>query len=70
MWHGLVLPPLNDMEVPAHISNGRTKDAAMETPNPLVDGKFISMFQVEGAQNFTPPTNNIKGFNISINNNI
>jgi hypothetical protein len=28
------------------------------------------MFQVEGAQNFTPPTNNIKGFNISIHNNI
>ncbi len=70
MWHGLVLPPLNDMEVPAHISNGRTKDAAMETPNPLVDGKSISMFQMEGAQNFTPPTNNIEGFNISINNNI
>jgi hypothetical protein len=42
----------------------------METPNPLMYGESISMFQVEGAQNFTPPTNNIKGFNISINNNI
>jgi hypothetical protein len=43
---------------------------AMETPNPLVYGESILMFQVEGAQNFTPPTNNIKGFNISIHNNI
>jgi hypothetical protein len=28
------------------------------------------MFQVEEAQNFTPLTNNIEGFNMSINNNI
>jgi hypothetical protein len=70
MWRELVPPPLNDMEVLAHISNGWTEDVAMETPNPLVYGESISMFQVEGAQNFTPPTNNIKGFNISINNNI
>jgi len=27
----------------------------METPNPLVNAESISMFQVEGAQNFTPP---------------
>ncbi len=70
MWRELVPPPLNDMEVLAHISNGWTEDMAMETPNPLVYGESILMFQVEGAQNFTPPTNNIKGFNISIHNNI
>jgi hypothetical protein len=28
---GLVPPPLNNMEVPVHIPNGRTKDVAMET---------------------------------------
>jgi hypothetical protein len=70
MWHELVFPPLNNTEVVAHISNGRIEDVAMETPNPLVDGESISMSQVEGAQNFTPLTNNITGFNISINNNI
>jgi hypothetical protein len=28
---GLVLPPLNDMEVPTHIPNGRIEDVAIET---------------------------------------
>jgi hypothetical protein len=46
---GLVLPPLNDMEVLTHISDGRTKDVAMETPNPLVEGEFASTSQIEGA---------------------
>jgi hypothetical protein len=55
MWHQLVPPPLNDMEVLAHISDGWTKDVAMETPNPLMYGESISMFQVEGAEKFHPP---------------
>jgi hypothetical protein len=33
----------------------------MEIPNPLVEGKFVSTFQMEGVQNFTPLTKNIKG---------
>ncbi len=70
MWHELVFPPLSNTEVLAHISDGWIEDVAMETPNPLVDGESISMSQVEGAQNFTPLTNNITCFNISINNNI
>jgi hypothetical protein len=55
---GLVLPPLNNMEVLAHISNGRIENVAMETPNPLVEGKFVLMPQMEGVQNFIPFTNN------------
>jgi hypothetical protein len=51
---GLVPTPLNDMEVPAHISDGRIEDVAMETLNPSMEKKFVSMSQVEGAQNFTP----------------
>jgi hypothetical protein len=51
---GLVLPPLNDMGVPAHILDGLTKDVAMEMPNPSMEGKFVLMSQVKGAQNFTP----------------
>ncbi len=46
---GLILPPLNDMEVLTHISNGRTKDVAMEMPKPLVEGEFVSTSQVEEA---------------------
>jgi len=53
--NGLVPPSLNDMEVPTHIPNGRTKDVAMEMLNPLVEGESISTFQMEGARNFTPP---------------
>jgi len=34
----LVPPPLNDMEVLAHISNGRTENVAMEKLNPFVEG--------------------------------
>jgi hypothetical protein len=41
---GLVLPPLNDMEVLTH-----SLDVAMEMPNPLVEGKFVSTSQVERA---------------------
>jgi hypothetical protein len=37
---------------------------------PSMKGKFISTFQVEGAQNFNPLKNNIKGLNKSTNNNI
>jgi len=52
---GIVLPPLNDMELPAHIPNGWIEHVAIKTINPLVEGEFISMFQVEGVWNFTPP---------------
>jgi hypothetical protein len=34
----LVPPPLNDMEVLAHISDGRTENVAMEKLNPFVEG--------------------------------
>jgi hypothetical protein len=34
---GLVPPPLNDMEILAHILDGRTKDVAMETLNLSVE---------------------------------
>jgi hypothetical protein len=67
---GLVRPPLNNMEVPAHIPNGQTKDVAMEMSNPLVEGDFVLTSQVEGVRNFTPPTNNTKGPNRFTNNNI
>jgi hypothetical protein len=43
---------------------------AIKMPNPLVEGKSISVFQVEGVQISKPPTNNIKGVNRSINNDI
>ncbi len=66
---GLLPPPLNDMEVPTHISDGRTKSKAMETLNPSMKEEFVLTSQVEGAQNFTP-LNNTKGPNISTNNNI
>ncbi len=36
---GLVLPPLNDMEVPTHILDGQIEDLAIEKPSPLVEGK-------------------------------
>jgi len=36
--------------------------------NPLVEGKYISRFQVEGVQISTPHTNNTKGLNRSTNN--
>jgi hypothetical protein len=35
-----------------------------------MEGKFILIFQVEGAQISTPPMNNIEGPNKSTNNNI
>jgi hypothetical protein len=51
---GLVPPPLNDMEVPTHIPNGQIEDVAIKTLNPLVEGEYVSMFQMEGVRNFTP----------------
>jgi hypothetical protein len=53
----LVPHPLNGMEVPTHFPDGSTKDVAIETPNPLAEGKFTLTSQVEGAQICTPPTN-------------
>jgi hypothetical protein len=58
---GVVPPPLNNMEVSTHIPNQQTEDMTMETLNPLVEGKYISTFQMEGAQNFIPLINNTKG---------
>jgi hypothetical protein len=52
---GLVPPPLNDMELLAHILNGWTKDVGIKTPNPLLEGEYVLMFQMEMAWNFTPP---------------
>jgi hypothetical protein len=46
---GLVLPSLNDMEVLAHIPYGQTRNVAMETLNPSMEGEFVSTFQVEGV---------------------
>jgi hypothetical protein len=43
---------------------------AIKTLNPLVEGEFASMFQMEGVQNFTPPTNSTKGPNKSTSNNM
>jgi hypothetical protein len=56
----LVLPPLNEMGVPAHILDGLIKDVAMETPNPSMEGEFVLMFQMERAQNFTPYKQHIR----------
>ncbi len=56
--YGLALPPLQNMEVPTHIPNGRIEDVTIETSNLLMEGEFALMSQVEGAQIFTPPTNN------------
>jgi hypothetical protein len=50
----LVPPPLNDMEVPAHILDGWTEDVAMATLNPSMGREYVSMSQVEGDQTFTP----------------
>jgi hypothetical protein len=44
---GFVSPPLNDMEVPTHISNEQTNDVAMEMLIPLVGREYASMFQME-----------------------
>jgi hypothetical protein len=51
---GLVPPPLNDMEVLAHILIGRIEDMAMETLNPSMEGESTLTSLMEGAQNFTP----------------
>jgi len=51
---GLVPPQLNDMEVPTHILDGWTKGMAIEMLNPLVEGEFASMFQMDGIRIFTP----------------
>jgi len=48
--------------------NRSLENVAIETPNPLVEGKYISRFQVEGVQISTPHTNNTKGLNRSTNN--
>jgi hypothetical protein len=51
------------MEVSTHIQNRQTKDMALETLNPSVEGESTSTFQMEGAQNFIPLINNTKGPN-------
>jgi hypothetical protein len=42
------------MKVLVHISNGQIEDVAMEKLNLSMEREFVLMFQVEGAQNFTP----------------
>jgi hypothetical protein len=46
---GLVPPPLNDMEVLAHILNGRIEDVAIEMLNPSMEGEFDPTSQMEEA---------------------
>jgi hypothetical protein len=46
---GLVPPPLNNMDVPTHIPNGRIKDMAIEMLNPSMEGELVSTSQVERA---------------------
>jgi len=65
---GIVPPPLNDMKIPAHIPNQQTKNVAMETLNPSVEGESTLTFQMEGTQNFIPLINNTKGPNQSCQN--
>jgi hypothetical protein len=50
--------------------NGSVHNMAIEMPNPLMEEEFASMFQVEGVQISSPPANNIKCVNRSINNDI
>lgn len=53
--------PLDDIF--ASTNNGSIENMTIETSNFLMEGKFISIFQVDGAQISTPP-------NKSTNNNI
>ncbi len=57
------------MEILAHFLDGQTKDMAIEMLNPSVEREYISMFQMEGAQIFTPLINHIKGPNKFTNKN-
>ncbi len=34
----LVLPPLNNMEVPTHFLDGQIEDVTIEMPNPFAEG--------------------------------
>jgi len=47
---GLVLPPLNNMEIPIHILNGQIEDVAMETLNLSMEEVFALMLQMERVQ--------------------
>jgi hypothetical protein len=51
---GLVPPPFNNMEVLAHIPNGQTKDVAMETLNPSMEGKCCFNVSSGRGSNFCP----------------
>jgi hypothetical protein len=37
------------MEVLAHFLDGQIENVAIETLNRLLEGKFVSMFQIKGA---------------------
>jgi len=52
---GLFLPPLNDMEVPAHIPDGRMEDVAMEMSNPSVQGESAGDVLSGKGLKFQPP---------------
>ncbi len=58
------------MEILAHMVDGRIEDVAMGMSNPSIERKSILTFQVEGARNFNPLTNNVEGPNKSTNTNI
>jgi hypothetical protein len=60
---GLVPPPLNDMEVLAHILNGRIEDVAIK-----INGRRICSDISNGrGLKFHPLTNNLEDPNISTN---
>jgi hypothetical protein len=69
---GLILPSINNMEVPTHILNGRIKDVAMEMLNLIFKWKdnIFRHLKWKGLEISPPLTNNTKGPNKSTNNNI
>jgi hypothetical protein len=53
-YGGFVLPPLNNMEVLAHISNGRIEDVAMETLNLSMKENLLRHFKWKGLKSSPP----------------
>lgn len=62
---GIIHWPLDDVVV-LHL-NGSPENVAIKMPNPSMEGKLASTFQMEGVWIYTPPTNSTKGFNRSTN---
>jgi hypothetical protein len=61
---GIILWPMDNMFVP--ILHGPIKIMVIEMPNPSMEGKYVSMFQVKRVQISTLFANNTKGLNTSI----